>query len=344
MQMNSAPSPSTNTPYGNPQPSWSQRWDQFWFTPTAPIGLHVVRILTGLTVLGWLVPLTGHHHAFFSLNGWFGTLEYQQAQQLPNGMPFPLGWSLLYVVGDNPTLFEGFWWGSLALIALFTLGIAPRITGVLTWVVTTSMLANPSLHFDGDFIVVIATFYMMLAYLLLGQWSQNLTPLERVLGPSSTWIGRRWTSKNATVDTPSYAANFVLRMMQIHFAFIIVTSALHKLQFGDWWAGVAYWYPLVNPFTNTRDTIDQMRPNGNTSLFMLTLVQYLVLAWQLAFPAFAFRTGMRWLLIGGAVLGWIGLIFVYGMPAFGPIYLTFCCAFISAEEWRAWFAKVPGMA
>ena len=39
-----------------------------------------------------------------------------------------------------------------------------------------------------------------------------------------------------------------MRLLQVHFAVVVVTSGLHKLQFGDWWAGLASGIPLHPPF------------------------------------------------------------------------------------------------
>ena len=49
-------------------------------------------------------------------------------------------------------------------------------------------------------------------------------------------------------SSPSIAANLTVRLVQVHFAIVLVVSGLHKLQFGDWWSGVAWWYPLNPPF------------------------------------------------------------------------------------------------
>ena len=45
---------------------------------------------------------------------------------------------------------------------------------------------------------------------------------------------------------------------------IVLTSALHKLQFGVWWSGVAYWYPLNPPFELTRERLREQATSDAT--------------------------------------------------------------------------------
>ena len=49
---------------------------RFWFTPTEPTGLHVVRVLTGLLVLSWLLlTFAGHMESFVGPQGWMDALR-----------------------------------------------------------------------------------------------------------------------------------------------------------------------------------------------------------------------------------------------------------------------------
>ena len=53
-------------------------WVSFWFAPRDPLGLHALRVLTGLVLLGWLLPFAGHQEALFGLDGWFDLQAYQE--------------------------------------------------------------------------------------------------------------------------------------------------------------------------------------------------------------------------------------------------------------------------
>lgn len=319
-------SPTASTPTG---------WNGFWFTPTPATTLHRIRFLTGLVLCGWILGFAGHQEAFFSLDGWFDRTAYMEINRPDSPTPVPIGWSIFYLAGNNKVLFDALYWGSLMIVLLFTLGIATRLTGVLTWVAVVSFLGNPASSYDADFLLGIFAFYLMLGYLFHGFWSRRLTPLEWVLGPMDTFVFTRWLGQRRETMSPlSYSANITLRLLQIHFAIIVVTSGLHKLQIASWWSGVALWYPLHPPLTTTLDQLMQERNTATVTLWFLSLIQYLALAWQIGFPAFAWRGGVwRIVLIGGAIAGWIASFFLLGLPLFGPIYLIGCLSYVRAEEW-----------
>jgi hypothetical protein len=141
------------------------------------------------------------------------------------------------------------------------------------------------------------------------------------------------------------AANLALRLLQVHLAIAIFASGLHKLQFGDWWAGIALWYPLHPPMEVTPSSIGSSAAI-RSSLTILSLAAYLILAWQLAFPAFAWRSRWRPVLLGGALIGWLGCALLYQAPIFGPALCIGCLSYISADEWQrwgAWLRALPGL-
>jgi hypothetical protein len=335
--------PTTADQPAAPRGGLVQAWTDFWFSPVNPVGLNTLRVLAGLLFLAWLLPLAGDYQALFSVDGWFDQEAYREAARLEGGTPAPINWSLLYVCGANAGLVSAFYWGSIAILVLFTLGLWTRVTSVLTWLIVVSFLANPAARYEADYLLVIVAFYLMIGYVLLGQWSRKLSLAARLLGTSDTWLLGRWLGPKATAPAApakeSYAANLAVRLFQVHFALVVVTAGLHKLQHGDWWAGVAFWYPLHPPFETTADSIRAEAPSAESTLFMLSLAQYLVLAWQLAFPAFAWRRRWRVVLLGGAVVGWLGSIFLYQLPLFGPVFVLGCLSYLTAAEWL-WAARL----
>ncbi len=315
-----------------------QAWTRFWFSPVDPRGLHVLRVIAGLTFFFWLLSFAGHQEALFGLGGWFDRQAYVEASRMEGGAPPTIGWSLAYLCGTDANLLNLLYWGSLGVLALFTLGVAPRITAFLTWLVVVSFTANPAMSYDADSLLVIVAFYLMIGYVLLGQWSRPLSLLARVLGTADasvfSWLSLK--GRDAESRPGSYAANFLLRLLQVHFVMVVVTSALHKLQLGAWWAGVAFWYPLHDPFTTTAESLRSQAESATSILFGLSLAQYVVLGWQLGIPFFAWRKGWwRFILIGGALIGWAGSFFLFGQPLFGPVYLIGCLSFLTPSEWAS---------
>jgi hypothetical protein len=318
-------------------------WTAFWFTPTSPIGLHVVRFLAGLLFLFWIAPLAADYRSFFGLDGWFDRAAYIEAQQLATQpgylVPNPIGWSLIFPLTElfGESAVDIFFYGSMVVLVLFTLGVAARLTSVLTWLIVVSHTANPAIHYDGDYLMILLAFYLMIGYVLLGQWSRNLSVVDRLFGTCDTWLS---PFRRVETDTPSYAANLAMRLLQVHVVIIVLVSAFHKLQFGTWWAGVAPWYRLYPPQELDAAKLNEMKPNANTSLFFISLATYLMFAWQFAFPFFAFRPRWRWLLVGGAVAGWIAVSFMHGMPYFGPVFMIFALSYLTADEWSRWFGRL----
>lgn len=323
------------------QEGFAVGWNRFWFTPADPTALHVVRVLTGLLFLFWLLPFAGSVAEFFSFQGWFDKEAYLEMSRLPpDQRPYHLGWSLLYLVADDVSLVQAVYWGTIGVLVLFTLGVAPRVMAVLTWVLIVSFvsfLAGPVGRSEDDLFQMLAL-YLMLGYVLLGQFSWDLSPLQRVLGVTAIpFLGK---AKGEQTPQRSYAANLALRLFQVNFAIVMIASCFHKMGIGDWWSGVAFWYPLHPPFETTRADIHNASRNVMSLLFVYSLVQYLFVAWQLTFPLWAWRQNrfFRVLLVGGGILGFVGCTWIYQMPATGAFYLVGCLAFVTAEEWRSFGA------
>src|SRR5262249_20446270 len=126
-----------------------RRWTRFWLTPSEPTGLHILRLLAGLLFAAWLLSFAGARHALFGLAGWFDRQAYLEASRMGDGAPVPISWSLLYLC-HSPAAFDALYWGALCVFVLFALGIATRITGVLSWLLVASFIVNPATSYDAD--------------------------------------------------------------------------------------------------------------------------------------------------------------------------------------------------
>jgi hypothetical protein len=304
---------------------------RFWFTPTDPVGLHCLRVLAGLYFLFWLLPFAGQLEPLFGELGLFDLQAYREAARLQEGTPAPIGWSLLDWFGEG-TVLTVFYGLSLAVLVLFTFGIWPRVTAVLTWLIMASFMANPAISYEADALPLLLAFYLMIGYILLGQEGQASLSW-RLLGPAWPFGNRaddgvRWRRE-------SIAANFAVRLLQVHFAIVVVVLGVHKLQFPDWWEGFALWYPLHPPLKTTLSDIRVLRPIGNAFMLILSVPAYARLAWELTFPLFAWRRGWlaRTILLGGAFLEWILLAWTYGLPGFSVIPIC-CLAFLTPGQWH----------
>jgi hypothetical protein len=183
----------------------------------------------------------------------------------------------------------------------------------------------------------------MLGYVLLGQWSRPQSVSGRLLGNRDTLLFSRFLARKEDKSRlTSYAANITLRLLQVHFAIIVVTSSLHKLQFAEYWGGVALWFPLNPALEVTQESLRRQAADAPTRFFILSLAQYLAVGWQIAFPLFAWRTRWRLLLLGGAVVAWLGSAFLYRLPLFGPFYFIACLSYLTSAEWQALSSAFSG--
>jgi hypothetical protein len=311
-------------------------WTDFWFTPADPIALAVLRVLGSMVFLYWLLPFAGDLQAFFGLGGWYDARAYAETSRLKELPPHLFTWSAAYWCGSNSTLLMLLYALSLAAIVLFALGVATRLTAVLTWVAVVSFTANPAVAYDADPFLQMLAFYLMFGHLFLGLRGPGQSLLARVLGPTrETWLlGGLWPRRCDALP-PSIAANVALRLLQIHFAIAMVATGLHKLQVSAWWSGLAPWFYLHPPFHTTLSEIRAYAPpNAETSLNLFSLTAYAALAWQIGFPTFAWRPWLRPLLVGGAAFGWLLTALAMQMPLVGPLLFVLCLAYVTPMEWR----------
>lgn len=311
--------------------SWARRivsaWSEFWFRPANPLALDIVRVAAGVAALAWLGAMAAHVDAFFGLNGWFDRQAYVDAAQALQGTPRPFGWSLLYLIGDRPEVLRGAYFLAMFVVLLFTLGVLPRVSSVGTWLAIASFGANPASEADDLVVLNMLSLYLVVGYFFCRPAGQA-SLIRRLIGPLLAWP---WPTQSR--DQPSVGANLGMRLAQVHFAIIVVTSGLQKLQFGDWWAGVALWYPLHRPLETSIDQAFAHAGDAQQYLRFLSVSAYLILAWQLAFPTFAWRRSMQWLLFVGAVAGGAGLIWLYRMPVLAMSFFAACLTYVPSDAW-----------
>jgi hypothetical protein len=315
----------------------------FWFRPADPVALSVLRVLGGLVFLAWLLPFAGEPEAWFGLRGWFDAQAYRETARLSELPPHLFGWSALYASAD-PLWVGSVYWVSITVMVLFTLGVATRVTGVLTWVAVVSFTANPATASDAEPLLQMLAFYLMLGHLLLGLRTSGQSWTARLLGPKELWQFRRFRTGAAAQLPVSVAANLAVRLFQVHFALAMMATGLHKLQAAEWWSGLAPWYYLHPPFHTTLADVQAYNPTDADGLLMaFSLASYLTLAWQIGFPAIAFRPSLRPVLLGGAVCGWVMTGLLLNMPIVGPLVMVACLSYVAPAGWRRFGGRLGRM-
>jgi hypothetical protein len=320
---------------------WWQRawegWSRFWFTPIDPIGFDAVRILFGAYLCIWLAAFAGRQSELAGLAGWFDAPAYLDYSRLsPDVRPqIAPGWSPLFV-SHTAGWAAAFYAVSLAAAVLFTIGCCTRVTSVFAWLAVVGFTQNLATNYGGDAYLMIFAFYLMIGCVFRGQAEPGRSVVWRVLGDNCTWIFRRSAVRAGATPQPSMAANVALRLLQVHLAIVIFTSALHKLQTSVWWAGAALWFPFFPPFETSLDQVLRLRDSISPRLVMtfFSLSAYLAVAWQLSFPFAIWRPAVRKLMIAGGAVGCLGHWFFYDLPIFGPAILLSSLVFLTPAEWR----------
>lgn len=307
-------------------------WNRFWYTPSDPLSLGVVRILTGLVALYLHLTYSSDLVRLFAAEGMLPLSAIESwelwVQDFNVNLPLLHRFSYLSYL-DSPTEL----WIAHALgfvvLAAFTAGFFTRTSTVLSMLVVLAYFHRaPMLVSQVEPIVA-----MLLFYLCFGPAGGTLS-VDR-------WLHQRRAKRetNALQRTelvgppaPSVAATVSLRLIQLHFAAIVFMIGMAKLAGGAsnvWWSGEAVWMLAARPEGRLLDWT------------WLAGHQYLIDFWtrsivlfELLFPLLVWNRTGRPLLLAWAVLHWSGLALLTGYVAWCLMMLVASLAFVSGESWR----------
>ena len=297
---------------------WSAAWNEFWFRPSAPHTLALMRILTGLMVLyshavwtlefegfigGKLLSLDYRSHLF--QNQLESTFAWSHFDWLPIQLWMPahvLGLLavICYIAGWRTKFFS---WITAALVISY----ANRATGAL---------------FGLDQILAFLTLY-----LAVGNCGDFFS-IDR-------WLASR-KQTNRDVPPSSPCNTIATRLIQIHLCVVYLFAGLGKCQGDTWWNGEAIWGALASYEYQTVDMTfmaDQM-----TVVAVITL---LTLFWEVSYAALIWPKLTRPIILALAIPMHLGIGICMGMMTFGLVMLIANLSFISPK----WFTgKSPSVA
>lgn len=285
-------------------------WDWFWFTPSDPSLLGLLRILTGAMLVYthavWGLALA----EFFGPRGWQDPVVVQGIQ---DGQ---IAWSLWWWVPE-PWLFSAHY-VALTVFALFTIGLFTRVTSWLSLIFAISYAYRaPAALFGLDQINV-----MLTLYLAIGASGQALS-VDRLW---KRYRSARKTPSDFTQNlsaAPSVRSNLGLRLIQIHMCVIYFFAAISKLQGEAWWNGEAMWLAFANLEYQSRDmTFLAAHP------WIINLMTHVTILWELSFAALIWSRTMRPLVLIVGVLLHLGIGAFLGMWTFGLVMLIGCASFL----------------
>ena len=284
-----------------------RQWDSFWFVPADPTLLGLIRVCTGLmlvyTHLVWGLQL----EAFFGPDAWL-TPELVETMQRDQ-----IAWSFCWYVPHD--MLWAAHYASITVLVLFMLGVATRVTSILSFVVVVSYIyRTPCALFGLDQVNSFLTLYCCIGP------SGDAVSIDR-------WV-RRWragpaANPSALKPQPSISANVALRLIQVQMCVIYFFAGISKLLGAAWWTGDAMWLAFSNL---------EYQSNDMTWLvhypWITQLMTHMTVAWELTFWSLVWKPMCRPLVLLMAVLLHVGIGACLGMWTFGLIMLVGCMSFL----------------
>ncbi len=305
-------------------------WDRFWFAPADATTLAAIRICTGLILLYIYASCAP---AVLSLIGPEAWIDDQAIAQIRAGIPSLTG-------GEGAETYS--WWGHsvwfyvrdpgairllygifLAAIVCFTVGFCSRTTNVLVWVGHLSFIHRSHTTWFGLDVILA----MLLLYMMFGPTGSTLS-LDRLIRDRRK---RKAGTRLLETAEPSWSANVVVRMIQIHLCIIYLCSGLAKLQGEMWWDGTAIWHVFMIGDLAPYD----MRWLGQLPYWCIDAISTAgvagTLIFEICFVFLIWNRLLRPLFLCAAVALHVGIGVFMGLDAFAAVMLTACLSFVPPE-------------
>lgn len=309
----------------------SRGWNHFWFAPSDPATLGLLRIAVGIVALYLVSCYTPDLERYFGRHGLLPLTVLTNLEQstrndlepvplqIREAIPREFRFSYLDWIHDSNGL-QAAHVAGLAVLVMFTLGIFTRFTAVASLIVFLSYLHRaPMLTCGTEPIVALLMFYLCLgpagrAFSLDARRAAN-----RPLNPEAKASGAEKSSW----------ATVVLRLIQVHLTLIYVMMAISKLANDSWWNGLGVWWLI---------TRSESRMVDLTALHKLPLVvnawTYAVLLWQALMPIFVWNRLARPLMLAVNAVMWLLLSPVIGNLPLAAVMIVASLAFVSPEFLR----------
>ncbi len=301
-----------------------QAWNHFWFCPSDPATLSLIRLLAGAmlfyTHLVWTLDL----QAFIGPDGWL-PVDYLRTIHTMPGAEGPQWsvWSIFFWI-DAPWQLWCVHIFALLVFMCLMLGLFSRTTAVLGFLLAVSYAHRVS---PGAFFGLDKVNCMLAMYLMLGPCGARYS-LDRI---------RRLRRGDNRPAMPSTAANVAIRLIQIHLCVIYLFSGLAKLMGENWQAGTAVWWAVANL---EYQSIDMTWLAGWPVL--VALATHATIFWELFYCCLIWNRFTRPLTLWMAVAIHAGIALCMGMITFGLAMIFANLSFLKPATVRAWVDPLAG--
>lgn len=283
-------------------------WNEFWFTPSDPYTLGLMRLLTGMIAIYFQLTYS------FDLLRWFGEdglLPVELIDRVGGSEQFRV--SLLDGISSPTQLWIAHACGFVILV-LFTAGVATRAT---SWLALTVVLT-----------------YIHRAPILTGLFEPilALTMFYLCLGPCGAHFSmKRWRANDDNLTT-SWTARISQRLLQVHLSLVYVMMAMGKLaEPGEtWWLGEAVWWIAARPGTRLIDLTGWLHEH----LYVINAWSHAIVLFELSFGILVWNRLARPLLLAVALVMWSSLALITGLLGFCAMMIVANLAFVPGESLR----------
>ncbi len=286
-------------------------WNQFWFQPTAPHTLAVIRIFGGAMIAYVHVIWLSQLQDFFGANAWVDGVTSRQLHENDFIRSY-----LTYVT--NPSVLTIHQLLAIAAGVMMCIGYKTRLAIPLAWFLTLMVCHRQTGALFGlDQVVMMIAMYLMLC------------PCGAVYSLDA-YLKKR---AGETGDTDSIACNISTRLLQVHLSIIYLFGGLSKLRGDFWWEGSAMWWSVVNYEYQSLD----MTWLGRSPL-AIALLTHITIFWETFYVATIWPRLTRPITLAMAVCVHGGIALFLGMPTFGFMMIVANLCFIQPSTTRAWVA------
>jgi hypothetical protein len=347
-----------------------EAWNRFWFRPADPTPLGVIRIVTGLLVLYVHLAYTVDLQELFGPHAWIDAqgidkvrhevpLQFRGSKWDESLTPYRgektaadkeymrewenfhprqvpakgiYSWSIWFHVTD-PTWIAVVHGGILAILVLFTLGVATRVTSVLAWLGTVSYIQRaPTTLFGMDTMM-----NLLMLYLMIGPSGAALS-VDRLI--ARYWVTRRALRAGRPAPSlnpaPLVSANLAIRLLQVNLCIVYLASGLSK-RGPSWWNGTAVWGTLANyefspmHFAPYLAFLRFLSENRWLWEIFITGGVVFTLFLEISFAFLIWVRPLRWVMLTMAVMMHTGIAIFMGLNTFSLMMMGLLLSFVPLD-------------
>jgi hypothetical protein len=296
-------------------------WNRFWFTPSPATTLGFLRIATGLLALFAVATYLPDLERWFAEDGMLPMSLIRDLYR-PEGQI--LGQRSLFDYLPDAAVMPAYGI-SLAIIALYTVGIGGRAICIAATVLTISFFTRAPLVI-GEFEHVLA---MLMIYLCIGRACDALSLAalmrKKEAAPSSLQPPAYSLQPSSPLNTTS------LRLIQVHTAIIHLMTGYAQLSAPEaaWWSGEGIWLAAGRP---GMPLVDLQRLEDNFRV--IAVWSHAITAYLLVQPVLIWNRLMRPLILALGAFAWLSFMLASGWVPLCLAMLTALAAYVEPAELR----------